>query len=582
MQPFNSVPNPNQQGRIRIWYALLIVIGLIFIGRLFYLQVLRHNYYQQAAYNGQYEQYHIPAERGTIAAHDGDKVVPIVLNEKLYTLFVDPKYIKDAKVTSQAIAQVIGGNSKAYEAAMHTSSRYVILGKKLTPDQQQQINKLAILGVGTRASEYRTYPQGQLASQLLGFVNDDGQGKYGVEQAMQSQLVGTPGELKAITDAKGVPLVANKDNVSIAPKPGQNLLLTIDISMQQQIEDILKQELDRAQSKSGSLVVMDATNGAIKAMANYPTYNPNEYYKVDDPSVFNNAVASAPLEIGSVMKPLTMAAALNVGSVTKDQTYYDPSHWQIGDATVTNIEEDGGPGTKSLKDILQLSLNTGAVWLLKQMGGGDINDKARTTWYDYMVNHYHFGRSTGVEQGYEADGIVPDPTNGYGLDIQYANTSFGQGLNITPMQLAAAYSAMLNGGTYYKPRLIDAYVDQNGNQQPVSPTIWKTNIVKPDVSQTLRDFMVYTLGKNHYAPTPAGYMIGGKTGTAQITKPTGGYFEDKYNGMFVGFVGINSPKYVVVVRVNEPHIPGYAGSHAAAPVFSDVSQMLVNNFPLSP
>lgn len=581
MQPSTQQSQSNPVNRIRLWYALLIVVCGLFVLRLFYLQVIRHNYYKNAAYSGQYKEYEIPAERGVIEAHDGERVVPIVLNEKLYTLFADPKYIKDARKAADEVQKIIGGNTTEYEEKMKADTRYAILAKKLTRQQQEQLDELEIKGIGTREESYRTYPQGQLAAQVLGFVNNEGEGKYGVEQALDSQLKGKTGQLKAITDAKGVPLVANKDNINVAPESGKRVVLTVDISMQQQVEELLKKGLERAQSNSGSVVVMDATSGAVKAMANYPTYNPAEFFKVEDGNTFNNAAASSPLEVGSVMKPLTLAAALDLGLVNKNTTFYDPSKMQIGDAVVKNTPEDGGPGTKSMTDILRLSLNTGAVYLLKQMGGGEINDKARQTWHDYMTNHYHLGKATGIEQGYEADGYVPDPNDGYGLEIQYANTSFGQGMTATPLQMAGALTAAVNGGTYYRPRLVDKYINADGSEQLVKPEVLKTGVVKPEASNDLREMMENILARNHYSIPRPGVRMGGKTGTAEINRPEGGYYSDRFNGMFVGFVGVDAPKYVIVVRVNEPRIGGYAGSRAAAPLFSDVVQMIVDNFSVS-
>ncbi|HSX44438.1 MAG TPA: penicillin-binding protein 2 [Candidatus Saccharimonadales bacterium] len=586
MQPVQT-PIIHQLRRIRLWYGALLVLSAIFIIRLFYLQVIRHDYYQKAALSDQLKEYQIPAERGVITAHSGNQQAPLVLNETLYTLFADPKYVQDTWQAAHKVQDVIGGNAADYEKAMKTDSRYVILAKKLTKDQKAKIDDLKLKGVGTREAVYRTYPQGQLASQLLGFVNDDGQGKYGIEQAMNNELKGTPGQLKAITDAQGVPLASNRDNVDIAPNPGKQLQLTVDLGMQQQLEDILKQGLDAAKSTSGGALIMDPNTGAIKAMANYPTYSPAQFFNVTDPAVFTNAVVSSPMEVGSTMKPLTAAAALDQGVVTKDTTYFDPSRWKIGDATVTNIEEDGGPGVRSISDILQLSLNTGATWLLMQMGGGQINQKARVAWHSYLVDHYQFGKSTGVEQGYEADGYVPSPTDGFGLDIQYANMAFGQGMAITPLQLGAALSSVVNGGTYYKPYLIEKTVDENNNKVTVKqPQIAKTGVVKPEVSQTIKSLMEYVISKNYLTygmsrPRPE-YSIGGKTGTAQDPKPGGGYYEDRFNGTFMGFVGGDKAQYVIVVRVNEPKIGGYAGSKAAAPIFGKLANMLIDNFSVTP
>lgn len=588
--------------RIRLWYSALMLIACVLVVRLFYLQVIRHDHYRQAATKSQLKEYEIPAQRGVIEAHDGDNIVPIVLNEQRYTLFADPQYIKDPAKSAAAVQKILGGNVDNYEKLLKTpDTRYVVLAKKLSKDQKQKIDnasdpdtkdkaKLAAAavwkGIGTREAPTRTYPQGSLAAQLLGFVNDEGEGKYGVEQALNKELQGTPGRLKAITDARGVPLVANKDNVITDPTPGKRVVLTIDMSMQKQLEDVLKAGLDRAKSKSGSAIIMDPATGAVKAMANYPSYNPAEFYKVEDGAVFTNGSVSEPLEIGSTMKPLTTAAALDMGVVSKNTSYFDPSKFTIDGYTITNIEEDGGAGTRNVADILQLSLNTGATWLLMQMGGGQVNKQARERWYDYMSHHYRFGQLTGIEQGYETPGVVPHPTDGYGLNIQYANTSFGQGMTATILQLGSAISASLNGGTYYRPHLVDGYKDDTGTFAPKQPEILNRSVVKPETSVTLRELMEYTFTKNHATygmpQLRSAYSIGGKTGTAQIAKKGGGYYEDKFNGTFVGFVGGNQVQYVIAVKVDEPKIAGYAGSKAAAPIFVAATNMLIDNFNIAP
>lgn len=572
--------------RIRLWQMVLILISAVFIIRAFYLQVLRHDYYQNLAITKQLKEYQIPAERGLIYAKSGDKLVPLVLNEYKYTLFADPVYVKDAGDAATKIAAIIGGNKDEYEQKIRTpDTRYVILAKKLDKSQREKIDNLKLKGIVTTAVPYRTYPHGNLASQLLGFVNDEGEGKYGLEQALDKELHGTPGELRAITDVQGVPLATNKDNVITEPKSGEKLELTIDLGMQRQLEDILKTGLDNARSSSGSALILDM-KGGVKAMANYPTYDPADFSKVEDASLFTNASVSSPLEVGSIMKPLTAAAALDLRVVNKDSTYYDPSQYRVDDAVVRNIEEDGGPGTKSVTDILQLSLNTGATWLLMQMGGGEINEQGRLRWYDYMVNHYHLDKPTGIEQGYEPGGNIPSPTDGYGLNIQYANSSFGQGMTATPLQMGAAFVAVLNGGTYYQPHLIDKKILGDGSEVAVEPKILSNEVVKPDVSQTIKDMMEYSLSKNYLGysiPKPRGeFSLGGKTGTAQVPKPEGGYYDDRYNGMFVGFVGGDSPQYLIVVRVNEPKIGGYAGAKAAAPIFGSLSTMLIDNFGVTP
>jgi cell division protein FtsI (penicillin-binding protein 3) len=572
--------------RIRLWYALLLLLFGVFIIRLFYLQVIRHDYYQKAALTGQLKQYEIPAERGVIAARNGDAVIPLVLNETRYTLFSDPKFVKDPKQAADAIAKVIGGDTSEYEQKMRADTRYAILAKKLDKNQKEQIDKLEIKGIGTREAKYRTYPQGTLAAQLLGFVNDDGDGKYGLEQALDAELRGKAGQLKAITDTQGVPLATNKDNVITEPVQGKRTILTIDVGMQQQLEEILRTGLEAAQSGSGSALILEARTGAVKAMANFPTYNPAEFFKVEDGNLFNNAVVSAPLEVGSIMKPLTVAAGLNERVITTNSTFYDQRFWRIDGAVVRNVEEDGGAGTKSIADILQLSLNTGATWVLMQMGGGEINEQARQTWYRYMTDHYRLGKDTGIEQGYESAGTIPRPDQGFGLNIQFANTTFGQGMTATPLQMAAAFASAINGGTYYRPHLVDAFVDGQGNEIKKAPEVLNAGVVRPEVSQDLRNMLEYAFGKNRlvYGSTQARpeYAIGGKTGTAQIPKPEGGYYDDRFIGTYMGYVGGNQAQYVIIVRVNEPKIPGYAGSRGAAPIFVRLTNMLIDNFGVTP
>lgn len=571
--------------RIRFGFGLIVIVFAIFITRLFYLQIIRHEYYKDSALNGQFKEYQIPAKRGIIEAHNGNNRVPIVLNEIKYTAFADPVYIKDKAKASELLQKIIGGRTEDIDRLLSSKSRYVVLAKKLNKEQKTEIEKLEIKGVGVREQSYRTYPQGEMSASLLGFVNDDGEGKYGLEQALDSQLRGKPGQLKGITDAKGVPLVANKDNIIQDPEDGKRVVLTIDMSMQLQLEEILKKGLENAKSTSGGVFIMEANTGAIKAMANYPTYNPAEFYKVEDASKFNNTNVSDAYEVGSVMKPLTMASAIDSGAVRPNSTFYDSGSVKVDDAVITNVEEAGGAGQRTMADILRLSLNTGATWLLMQMGGGSINEKARTKWHDYMVNKYRFGQKTGIEQGFESEGLIPDPNNGYGLNIRYANTAFGQGMMATPIQIGSALASVINGGTYYRPRLVDEVIGSKDKSEKKTSEVVMSGVVNQQASETVRQNMVNVINNNHKVygfSLRSNYLVGGKTGTAQIAKPGGGYYEDRYNGSFMGFVGGDKPEYVIVVRVNEPKVPGYAGSKGAGPIFSATVNMLIDNFNVRP
>ncbi len=573
--------------RARWWYVFLLVVAGIFLIRLFYLQVIRYSYYHHTALNDQLKEYQIPAERGVISAHQGNATIPVVLNEKLYTVYVDPTLVKekDREHVAETIASTLGGSADKYKQQLdNQNSRYQILGKRVANDKKTKLLNYKFPGVGAIQQNYRTYPQGDLAAQVLGFVNDEGTGKYGIEQALNKELAGKTGQLKAVTDINGVPLAANTGNILTQPTQGSDLTLTLDVGMQKQLQQILAKNVQSDKAISGSALIMDPNSGAIKAMANYPSYNPANYSDVDNAGVFVNDAVASPLEIGSIMKPLTAAAALDQGVVTANQTYYDPAHWTVDEFNITNIEEDGGAGNKSLEDILNLSLNTGATWLLMQMsqpGGTTINQKGRDAWYNYMVNHYQFGKTTGIEQGYEAAGLIPSPDKGYGLDLTYANTSFGQGMTATPLQVGAALSATINGGKYYKPYLVDTTTTPNGKATLTQPTVIKNDVVKPTVSQTLQNLMQQVVA-GHNLRFPSQYTVGGKTGTAQIAKKGGGYYDNEFNGTYMGFVGGDAPQYVIVVSVIQPHNGGYAGTAAAQPVFASLANMLINNFNVTP
>jgi cell division protein FtsI/penicillin-binding protein 2 len=289
------------------------------------------------------------------------------------------------------------------------------------------------------------------------------------------------------------------------------------------------------------------------------------------------------------MKVLTTAAALNLGVVKPDTTYADPAKWIIDKTPITNIESDGGARQQSVSSILSLSLNTGAVWLLMQMGGGQITDRSITNWHDYLVDHYNFGKPSNIEQGYESDGLIPkenfsDPS----IDLTYANTAFGQGLLVTDLQMASAVSSIVNGGKYYQPSLVNSFIGPDGKQVKTKPILINKNVVSPTVSEQMLPLMenvvntYYHEGYNFMNFSPD-YIVGGKTGTAQVADIVkGGYKPNIFNGTYVGFVGGDKPQYVIAVFNIEPNVSGYAGALGGQPVFADLAHMLINEGHVQP
>ncbi|HET7630658.1 MAG TPA: penicillin-binding transpeptidase domain-containing protein, partial [Candidatus Saccharimonadales bacterium] len=239
----------------------------------------------------------------------------------------------------------------------------------------------------------------------------------------------------------------------------------------------------------------------------------------------------------------------------------------------------------TVTDILNYSLNTGVVWTLKQMGGGEVNDKARQMLYDYYHDNFRLGRVTGIEQAGEQAGIVYKPNEGYGRNVRYANMTFGQAMDVTMIQFASAFAAEINGGTYYQPSVVAGWLNDDGSVDAKPPKSLGQAISRED-SLTMRKLIHNATMAGTFGPVePDGYYIGGKTGTAQKIDPKTGKYSMKYNettGSYVGFGGTDKPRYVIMVRVMDPNIPGYAGTEAAAPIFNDISNWMINYLRLPP
>lgn len=558
----------------------LYTIGGILLLQLFLVQIVRHDYYTAEALAEHVKKFEIPAKRGIISLSDGYGATPVVLNETKYIVYADPKFVQDTEAAATKLQSVIGGNTADIKDLLTSNSRYVILAKKIDEAQSKRIEELKIKGVGLKEISVRSYPQGTVAAHVLGFVNDDGKGQYGFEEYYNDQLAGKSGQQKIITDVNGVPLAINNDSVQTQPDPGAAVTLSLDIRLQRIIEEKLKEGVERTQAEKGSAVLIDPNTGQVKAMADFPTFDPSQYANQEDLGVFTNTAISAPYEPGSVMKPIMLSTALQEGSVTRNTTYFDPGYKKIADTTVTN-SENYGARVMTMDDILTKSLNTGAVHLFQSLGGGEITDASRRTWYDYLTLHYLFNKPTGIELANEQGGkILPPEDNGAGINVTYANMAFGQGLTVTPMQLAAAYSALINGGTYYQPTIISEY-EKDGQMVKQEPKVVNDNVISDEVSATVKDILAKTLEINNKPALRAGYTLGAKSGTAELADGNGNYREDTYNGTYIGYIEGKKLEYVMIVRLDKPKTSGYA-SRQAAIVWAQISNEIFNSIAIEP
>lgn len=590
MNPQTQSPEANPVQRARLWYYVLLAIFAVFVLRLFYLQIVRHEYYRAMAASDQLREYTVLPERGAIYVQSSGRDIPLVLNQRLYTVSADPTVIKKKQETARLLAPIIGKpEGEVVEKLKTEKTRYVVLRKKLDEKNAKKLLEMKLGGIVATRVNYRVYPQGSFAAQVLGYVDEDGKGRYGLEEGLDSVIGGKSGTLKAVTDVNGVPLAANNDNFLIRPQNGKDITLTIHMGMQAQLEQIVKRAKEKFNSRNVSAIIMETKSGKIRAMANYPTFNPATYTDVNDPSLFQNFAATQPIEPGSITKVLSASAALDSGAITPASSFYDPGKWVIDEATVTDVDKAHNTGTQTLRTTLDYSLNTGATWFLMQMGGGKLNEVGRTKLFDYYTKHFFLGQPTGIEQGYEADGYMVGPKDtGSGINLTYANMAFGQAFSASSLQMLSAFNAIINGGTYYQPTLVEK-IGSGLSAVSVAPKVRKPGVVNPQVSKDITSTLNAILTRRANSgfddlKFDAKYFVGGKSGTAQIARKEGGYYEDRFNGTYMGFVGGDQPQYSIIVYNFEPKVAqsSYAGTVAGQTVWAEVAHMVVNNYGVTP
>jgi len=580
-------PELLQGSRSRILAGLVLAIAAIFVFRLFYLQVIQHGHYVALAQQEQVKKERLPATRGEIYALSGTTPVKMVLNETVYTVFVDPAIIienGDADKIAKVMKDIAGGNvvNGFEDLLVKEESRYQIIAKRVTRTQAEKIKDKELKGIGFTAVSQRVYPEGQLAAQVLGFVNADGVGNYGLEGYMNKELAGTDGRLETVTDVSDVPLTVGDRNIREAPVDGQNIVMTIDRNIQSKVEQALAAGIERSKATDASVVVMDPNTGRIMAMANLPTYNPSQYYSVGDAALFNNGTISAPYEPGSDMKTYTMATAIDQGIAKASDTYNNTDYVKVDDRTITNATK-GHTGIISFQTALTWSLNTGFVTLAERLGNGkEITKTARDTMYEYFHDRLGIGELTGIELANEQKGIIISPERVEGNAVRYSNMAFGQGLDATMIQVASGFSALVNGGNYYKPTVIDGVITEDGTyKQNATPKPTKMGVVKATTSQQIKE-MTHVARSTFRSIDKPGYYVGGKTGTSQVIID-GVYADDETIATYLGYGGgdIDHPEYVIMVSIHGDHRV-LGGSTDAMPIFTDISNWMLDYLKIQP
>lgn len=570
--------------RSNVLAGLVLIFAAVFVARLFYLQIIQHSYYVNKANNEQLKRLSIPAKRGLIYALDANKPVPLVMNQTVYTVFADPQTVKNKDVDKiiDTIRDVAGGNARSNlkELIEKKNSRYQVLATKISRTQADKIKEKKLGGIGFKEETQRVYPEGGLAAQALGFVNYEGIGHYGIEGGMNDELTGKDGLLQSVTDVSDVPLTIGKNNINIPAEDGKNIVLSINPSIQSKAEQALADGLSRTGATKGSIVVMDPSNGRVMAMSNLPSYDPSKYNEATDMSVYNNGVISTPYEPGSDIKTLTMATGIDKGAVTPTSTYYNTDYIQVDDRVISNASL-GHTGTITFQYALNWSLNTGFVTVAQRLGDGtSINLQARNTMYDYFHNKFHLGQATGIELAGEAEGTIIPPTSLDGNAVRYSNMSFGQGMDVTMIQVASAFCSIVNGGNYYKPTIVAGYVDKNGeyNEKEVAAP---TRSVAESTANQVREMAHNARNTFFTSVDRPGYYIGGKTGTSEVLK-NGVYTDEETIATYLGYGGSEEQsRYVIMVQISGDQ-KKLEGARDALPIFTDISNWMLGYLNIEP
>ena len=566
-------------------YGLLVAVGIICL-RLFFIQIIEHSKWVELAQEQQTMQHTIVAERGTIYMMDGEEPVEIVMNEPVWTILVDPM-LADAEETERVVDQHAAAQRVAEwkDVFADRERRYYIVARGVKREAAEKIKAEGLTGVWFQEGVRRVYPEGQMASGLLGFVNADGVGQYGVEGALNEDLAGKNGVLKTVKDVNNIPLTIGDDNVRVPAENGKNIVLSIDRNIQRRVEIALQHGLERAGATHASGLVMDPRTGKIWAMANLPTYDAQNYALVEDATVFQNGVVEDAYEPASVCKTFAFAAAVDSGAMTPDTTYINTGSTEVDGWPIQNAHQ-GHEGSITMQTALTWSLNTGSIQALRLMGGSttEITYQGKEVLFDYYYNHFGLGQYTGIEL-FESSGLIvpPDSTGLDASNSRYANMTFGQGLNVTMMQVAAGFSALVNGGEYYTPTIIEGEM-VNGKlvSKPMREPV--RQVVSVGTSATMRD-MIWTarqLYKN-FGYDPAGYKIGGKTGTSQAVK-NGEYTFDETLANYIGFGGSADdevPEYVIMVKIWREGTQ-LDGERHAMPIFTEISNYMIDYLKIKP
>jgi cell division protein FtsI (penicillin-binding protein 3) len=539
--------------RIGLLFALFLALLALAVVRATWLSTVKAGELSDRAVSQQVEDLDVPARRGTIVDRHG---VELAVSEEAVTVFANPFLIKDPSRMAKRLSPLIGSpEQELLKKLADKKTGFVYLKRKLDPASGERIKKLKLEGIGTVSEPRRAYPQRALASQLLGSVGTDGYGLSGLEQSRERTLGGEDGKRRLVKDAMGEPVQIVETQRS---RSGGNLRLTLDAAIQARAETVLGQVGQKHRPRGATAMVMDPRSGQVLALANWPRVDANTVGEAPPYARQNRAVA-ANYEPGSTFKAFTVAGALEEKLIEPKSEFDLPPTLQVADREIKE-SHPRGQITLTVGDILAQSSNVGSVKIGMELGPER---------FDRWVRRFGFGSGTDVDLPGEATGIVPKPSEYSGSSM--GNLPIGQGIAVTPVQMATAYSAIANGGVAHPPYIVQ------GNQRRARRVLSKRTAGR--VSAMLEG--VLGPGGTAQEAKVKGYRLAGKTGTAEKADPRGGYSKDKFVASFIGYAPVGDPRLLVAVMVDEPKGDIFGGT-VAAPAFEQIMDFALPYLKIAP
>lgn len=567
--------------RLTLLEFFLFLFGFAIILRLFFLQVLGSGNFEALAAN-QYEFFRkLHALRGEVfftSLTKKDEVQGVGVNREYGFLYANPSLLTKDEMRETALAKLLEIFPELEERRDEVKERlskkddpFEPILHKVSSEKRGLVEEAHLPGIFVDKETLRYYPEKNIGSHVLGFVSmlqEKEKGQYGIEGFFNEELSGKDGFIKSDRAASGVMIPFSEQKVE-GVENGADIFLTIDPNLEYFSCKALNETVLKHGAKSGSVIILEPQTGKILSLCNFPDFDPNEYKNVKDLTVFNNNSIFSQYEPGSVMKPITVAAAVDQGKITPETTYIDRGSRQYGKFTIRNAQNKVY-GLQTMTSVLENSINTGAIYAAESIG----KDRFR----DYLRS-FGFGETYGLELHGEAPGDISS-LSAKG-DIYLATASFGQGITTTPLQLVAAYGALANNGKLMKPYIVEKIKFSNGEVVKASPQELR-QVISPRAATLLSGMLVQVVENGHSkrAKVP-GFYIGAKTGTAQVPDPVHGGYSRETIHTLLGYGPVNNPRFVMLTKIDEPKDVEFAEG-SAAPLFGQIAEFLLNYLEVPP